>query len=183
MAASGKDVGLSHAEVIERRARGEGNAVAPTTGRTYPTILRESVFSFINNVLFVLCGALVALGEVSDAVIAAGVVLGNVAVSLVLEVRAKRTLDRIALLTRPRATVLRDGQEQIVDPAEIVRGDILVLRAGDQVIVDGPVASGKHLEVDESLLTGEAQAVSKRLGDPLYSGSFCVAGSGLYRAD
>ncbi len=157
--------------------------MAPATGRTYPAMLRDNVFTFINNVLFVLCAALIALGEVSDAVIAAGVVLGNVVVSLFQEVRTKRTLDRIALLTRPRAAVIRDGREQSVDPAEIVRGDTMIVRPGDQIIVDGPLVSDGELEVDESLLTGESEAVPKRSGDPLYSGSFCVAGSGVYLAE
>src|SRR5947209_379917 len=82
--------GLSSAEVSERRARGEGNSAPPPTGRTYATILRENVFTFINNVLFLLCIALILLGEISDAIVAMGVVIGNVLVSVAQEVRAKR---------------------------------------------------------------------------------------------
>ena len=133
--------GLSSAEVTERRARGEGNSAPPPTGRTYAAILRENVFTFINNVLFLLCIALILLGEISDAIVAVGVVLGNILVSVVQEVRAKRSLDRIALLTRPQATVIRDGREQRIDPAEIVVGDTLVVQPGDQILVDGPLIS------------------------------------------
>ncbi|HLJ68923.1 MAG TPA: HAD-IC family P-type ATPase, partial [Chloroflexota bacterium] len=175
--------GLSSAEVAERRARGEANTSPPPTGRTYATILRENVFTFINNVLFLLCIALVLLGEISDAVVAVGVVIGNILVSVVQEVRAKRSLDRIALLTRPQATVIRDGHEQLIDPAEIVRGDTVVVQPGDQILVDGPLISESALELDESLLTGESEQVRKQRSNVLYSGSFCVAGSGLYTAE
>jgi len=101
----------------------------------------------------------------------------------VQEIRAKRVLDRIALLTRPKATVMRKEQESLVDPGEIVIDDILVVRPGDQIVVDGPMVSDGHLEVDESLLSGESDLIPKRLGDHLYSGSFCVSGSACYRAE
>src|SRR3712207_4007092 len=111
--------GLSEAEVEARRARGLGNDLDLASSRPYAQIIRENVFTFINNVLFGLGIALVLLGRVSDAVVSVVVVLINVAVSVVQEVRAKRTLDRIALLTRPKATVIRDGRERAVDPSEI----------------------------------------------------------------
>jgi cation-transporting ATPase E len=175
--------GLSDYEVTKRRARGEGNKAPPPTGRTYSAIFRENVFTFINNVLFALCVALIVLHEASDALVAMGVVAGNILVSVVQEIRAKRTLDRVALLSRPRATVVRDGREREINPTEIVRGDILVAERGDQIVVDGPLVTPDSLEVDESLLTGEADVVVKHSGDVLYSGSFCVAGAGSYRAD
>jgi cation-transporting ATPase E len=175
--------GLSSAEVTERVARGERNGPAPSTGRTYVAIIRENVFTFINNVLFILCFGLLALGEISDALVASGVVVGNVLVGVVQEVRAKRMLDRISVVTRPRATVVRDGVRSEIDPADIVRGDILVLDPGDQILVDGTLVGDGEIEVDESLLTGESDHVSKRDGIALYSGTFCVTGSALYRAD
>ena len=109
--------------------------------------------------------------------------MGNILFSVVQEIRAKRTLDRVALLSRPRATVVRSGREREIDPTEIVRGDILVAGRGDQIVVDGPLVTSDPVEVDESLLTGEADVVVKHTGDMLYSGSFCVAGSARYRAD
>jgi cation-transporting ATPase E len=112
-----------------------------------------------------------------------GVISFNLVISLIQEVRAKHTLDRIALLTRPKATVVRDGREQQLDPGEIVVDDILVLHPGDQIVVDGPVIGGCHVEVDESLLTGESDLVTKHEGDRLYSGTFCVAGQACYRAE
>jgi cation-transporting ATPase E len=179
--------GLSTREVLERRARGLGNRDPVRTSRSYFQIICENVFTFVNMVLFGLGTALVLLGRPSDAIVSVLVILINVIVSVFQEIRAKRTLDRIALLTRPKATVLRDGQEQAVDPDEIVLGDILVLRLGDQVVVDGQVvgeASGgaSRAELDESLLTGESDLIRKQGGDPVYSGSFCVTGSILYEA-
>jgi len=154
----------------------------PATGRTYGQIVRENVLTFINTVIFLLCLALLALGQWSDALVSIGVIGVNVLVGLVQEVRAKRVLDRIAVLTRPKATVIRDGAEREIDPAEIVIGDVLVARPGDQVLVDGPVVGSGRIEADESLLTGESDAVSRGLGEELHSGSFCVSGSATYEA-
>jgi cation-transporting ATPase E len=144
--------GLTSQQVLERRARGLGHHAPARTSRSYAEIFRENVFTFINNVLFILGIVLVILGKVSDAVITVGIILINVLVSVIQEIRAKRTLDRIALLTRPTATVVRDGIEQTIDPDEIVVGDTLLVRAGDQIVVDGAVLEG-ILEADESLLT------------------------------
>lgn len=174
--------GLSASEVIARRARGEGNDIQFQTTRSYAQILRENVFTFINDVLFGLGIALVLLGRVSDAVVSVGVVLTNVLVSVIQEIRAKRTLDRIALLTRPKATVIREGREQPIDPREIVRGDLLVVRSGDQIVVDGQVVGDGRMDVDESLLTGESDLVPKRAGDVVYSGTFCVNGGAVCEA-
>jgi cation-transporting ATPase E len=174
--------GLSEAEVLARRARGQGNDARLHSSRSYVQIMRENVFTFVNNVLFGLGIALALLGRVSDALVSVGVVMLNTIVSLVQEVRAKRVLDHIALLTRPKATVIREGQERLIDPGEIVLGDVLVVRPGDQVVVDGEVIGAGHMEVDESLLTGESDLIPKGPGDPVYSGSFCVTGSALYEA-
>ncbi len=170
--------GLTSAQVEERRAKGLGNTQKQPSSRSYAHILRENVFTFINNVLFVLGLALILLGQTSDALVSVGVIFLNIIVSLVQEVRAKRTLDKIALLTRPKAVALRDGLEKTVDPSELVVGDILKIGAGDQVVLDGKQVSTGRIDVDESLLTGESDLVPKLSGSPLYSGSFCVNGSG-----
>jgi len=175
--------GLANAEVLRRRAGGQGNDAVLPTSRSYAEILRENVFTFINYVLFGLGVALVAMGQRSDALVSVGVVLANTLVGVVQEVRAKRTLDKIALLTRPRATVIRDGREQAIDPSEIVLGDLLLVAPGDQIVVDGRVVGNSRMEVDESLLTGESDLIRKETDDPVYSGSFCVTGSGYYLAE
>jgi cation-transporting ATPase E len=130
-----------------------------------------------------LCLLLVLLGRPFDAILPTAVVLANVAVSVFQEVRAKRKLDKIALLTRPTAKVVRDGCEQIIDPGEIVRGDLLVVGPGDQIVVDGTVVGDGTMEVDESQLTGESDLVRKRAGDEVFSGSFCVTGSAHFEAE
>ena len=174
--------GLSENEVATRKARGEVNAPPPAPGRTYRQIFIENVFSFINNVFYTLCLLLVLLGRPFDAILPMAVVAANVAVSVFQEVRAKRKLDKIALLTRPTAKVIREGREQTIDPGEIVRGDLLVVGSGDQIVVDGTVVGGGTMEVDESQLTGESDLVRKRAGDQVFSGSFCVTGSATFEA-
>ena len=175
--------GLSTHEVEERRAQGRGCVPPPVTGRSYLRIIRENVLNAINVILFSIALSLVLLGQYLDAFISVGVISFNMLISLVQEVRAKQTLDRIALLTRSQASVVRDGQEQLLEPEALVVDDLLVIHAGDQIVVDGPMVGGGRLEVDESLLTGESNLVTKHEGDMLYSGTFCVTGSALYRAE
>jgi len=175
--------GLSTRDVEAQRAAGKGAVLPPPTSRSYAQIIREDVFSLINTILFVLCLTLLLFGQISEAVVSAGTVLFNVVISVVQEVRAKRSLDRIALLTRPRATVMRDGQEHSLDPGDIVQDDLLVLRPGDQVVVDGPIIGDGRVEIDEALLTGESDPITKRSGDMLYSGTFCLSGTACYRAE
>jgi cation-transporting ATPase E len=174
--------GLSESQVIARRERGQGNDVQFRTSRTYFQILRKNAFTFINTVLFAIGIVLILMGQMGDALVTAGLVLLNVIVGVFQEGRAKHKLEQIALLTRPKATVVRDGREKSVDPSEIVLGDLLVARPGDQIVVDGQVVGDGRMEVDESLLTGESEHVLKQAGDPLYSGSFCVTGTAFYEA-
>ena len=174
--------GLTDAEANARRARGEGNRAKLDTSRSYFDILRQNAFTFINNILFIIGLVLILMNRWDDAAVTAGVMLLNIIVGVVQEARAKKKLDRIALLTRPRATIIRDGQERTVDPGEIVLGDVLKVSAGDQIVVDGIIVGEGHIDADESLLTGESDLVPKRAGDPVFSGSFAVNGSALYQA-
>jgi cation-transporting ATPase E len=173
--------GLSSAQVEQRRRAGQGNDYAPPTSRTYRDILLGNLINFINVVLFIIGGIMVSIGLISDAVTSVGLVVLNVVIGIFQEIRAKRQLDRIALLTRPRITVIRDAAEQHVDPSALVLGDMIVVRPGDQIVVDGVVVDGR-MEVDESLLTGESDLVEKVAGDEAMSGSFCVSGSAVYEA-
>jgi cation-transporting ATPase E len=171
--------GLTEAEAASRRAAGRGNTGTIATGRTYAQIVRENVFTFINDVILVLGVLLVVVGRPLDALVSLAVIGTNIAVSVVQEVRAKRTLDRIALLTRPTAALIRDGVERAVGPEELVVGDLLRVGAGDQVVLDGRLTMGR-LEADESQLTGESDLIPKRPGDPVFSGSFVVNGGGSF---
>ncbi len=169
--------GLTTAEADDRRRRGEANTAVGGTGRGYATILRTNVFSFFNTILFVIGVALLALGRYSDALVSVGLGLLNALISAVQEIRAKRKLDRLQLLDRTPVLVVRDGREVEVVPEAVVRGDVLRLRPGDQIVVDGPLLDGR-VEADESLLTGESDPVAKEPGDALRSGSLCVGGGG-----
>ncbi|GAB4457806.1 MAG: HAD-IC family P-type ATPase [Anaerolineae bacterium] len=173
--------GLTEDEAAARRARGQGNDVHLETSQTYLQIVRRNAFTFINTVLFGIGIVLILMGQLGDAVVTAGLVLLNVIVGVFQEARAKRTLDRIALLTRPQAAVIRDGVEKRVDPAEVVLGDALVVGSGDQIVVDGVIVSGR-VDVDESLLTGESDLIPKQVGDEVLSGSFAVTGRAVYEA-
>ncbi|MCB0137940.1 MAG: hypothetical protein KDD75_22740, partial [Caldilineaceae bacterium] len=146
--------GLGEEEAARRRAQGFGNDAQVKTGRTYGQIVRDNLFTFFNVVLFGLAAVLLVLGSPRDAFFTGAIALLNAVIATIQEVRAKRKLDAIALLTRPTATVVRDGAAQTIDPAAVVIGDIIVVGPGDQVIADGAVVGDETADVDESLLTG-----------------------------
>ncbi|MGK7905078.1 MAG: HAD-IC family P-type ATPase [Hormoscilla sp.] len=174
--------GLSDREVVSRRAAGQGNNVKLSTSRSYGQILRENLFTFINAVFLTIGVVLIKLQHFGDAFLVVVVILGGVVANVVQEMAAKRKLDQIALLFRPKVTVIRSGREQSIDPSEIVLGDLLYISPGDQIMVDGQVVGSGPMEVDESLLTGESDLIAKQAGDPVYSGSFCVNGSAYCEA-
>jgi cation-transporting ATPase E len=174
-------VGLAEAEVAQRQAQGLVNVARAKAGRSYAQIAKDNLLTFFNLVLFSLGLILWALGSPRDAFFTAAIALLNAVVGTVQEVRAKRKLDRIALLTRPKATVIRAGQTQQIDPAAVVVDDLLVVGPGDQALVDGPVVQGAA-DFDEALLTGEADAVPKQVGDQVLSGSYVLTGKLVYQA-
>ncbi|MDG2990266.1 HAD-IC family P-type ATPase [Candidatus Synechococcus calcipolaris G9] len=176
-------IGLTTAEVIACQEAGLTNAQGKESNRSYKDILRENFLTFINGVFFFISLVLVILGRPGDVIAIVLVVFLNTIISVIQEMRAKQQLDQIALLTRPRVTVIRDRQEQIIDPAAVVQGDILLAQPGDQIVVDGVVVGSGQMQVDESLLTGESDRIVKQAGDGVYSGSFCVSGSAAYRAE
>ena len=175
-------IGLSQAQVEERRQLGQGNDVKLPTSRTYKDIIRKNVFNPINVVLYTIGFGMLLVGDRRSAFATVMLVIFNAVVGIVQEVRAKRKLDQIALLARSTVSVIRDGQEQQVNPEELVLGDVLVVRAGDQIPVDGRLIDDAPIEVDESALTGESDLVHKELGDELLSGSFCVTGESRMEA-
>ncbi len=174
--------GLSSSEVIARRSQGLGNNVAFKSSRGAGQILRENLFTFFNLVLVILGILLVLFGSPIEGLITSGVLLINILIATSQEIRAKRKLDQIALLTRPVAVVIRDGEQQEIDPKDIVLDDLLCFGSGDQIVVDGIIVSQGRVDLDESLLSGESQLVAKYEGDEVLSGSFCVTGKGMYRA-
>ena len=175
------DGGLGAATVAERLAAGQTNATSARTSRTVLEIVRANVFTFFNGLLAGLWLVAALTGRWQNATFG-GVVVANAAIGIVQELRAKRTLDRLAVLNAPRARVVRDGAECELPVAEVVLDDLLVLTAGDQVPADGVVLDSMGLAVDESLLTGEADAVVKDAGDEVWSGSIVVAGRATIQA-
>ena len=174
-------VGLTSAQVAERRSRGLANAGGERTSRSVAEILRANILTRFNFILGVLLAVILVAGQPQDALF--GVVLvANALIGIAQELRAKRTLDRLAVLSAPRVRVVRDGAPRDIAVADLVAGDLVDLRAGDQLVADGVVRASVSLEADESLLTGESEPVGKRAGDRLLSGSFVVAGSGGYQA-
>lgn len=174
--------GLTERQVTQRRAVGQGNNVTLRSSRSYWQILQENLFTFINAVFFTISVVMALLSRYGDAFLVVVVIFGGVLVNIGQEIWAKRQLDRIALLNRPQITVIRSGQEQNLDPSELVLDDILVIRPGDQIVVDGVVVGEGRIDADESLLTGESDMVPKVAGDSVYSGSFCVSGSACFQA-
>ncbi len=176
-----RSAGLTAAEVAQRVADGRTNAVALRTSRPVTEIVRSNVLTFFNGLLFVLFVATMATGRWQNGLFG-GVILANAAIGIVGEVRAKRTLDRLAVLNAPHARAVRDGQTRVLDVAEVVADDLLELIAGDQVPADGVVVASEGLEIDEALLTGEADALIKSPDDQVRSGSAVVAGKGTFQA-
>ena len=168
--------GLSPTEVAERVARGETNATRRTTSRPLWHIIRDNVFTLFNAILTVCFVAILVLGDLRDGLFY-GIVVVNSAIGIVQELRAKVALDRLALLAAPVVAVRRDGETVILAPAQVVLGDIVVLRAGDQIVADATVLDAVDLTVNESLLTGESEPVAKTAGDPVLSGALVAGGT------
>ncbi len=173
--------GLSSGQVAERVSQGLTNAGGEHTSRSVAHILRANILTRFNLILGVLLAVILAVGQPQDALF--GIVLvANALIGIGQELRAKRTLDRLAVLTAPRVRVVRDGASREVAVGDLVADDLVGLHAGDQLAADGVVRDSASLQADESLLTGESEPVDKRAGDRVLSGSFVVAGSGDYQA-
>ncbi len=172
--------GLTEAEVVQLRADGKSNDVPARASRSVKEIVRRNVFTRINAILGVLLAIVLSTGSIIDGMFGL-LIIANSGIGIIQEIRAKKTLDRLAIVGQTRPVVRREGVSGAIAPDEVVLGDIIELGSGDQVVVDGEVIEESSLEVDESLLTGEADAVDKEVGAQILSGSFIVAGSGAYR--
>ncbi|PVC99678.1 HAD-IC family P-type ATPase [Streptomyces sp. CS147] len=173
--------GLSTAEVAERVARGEVNDVPVRSSRSITEIVRANVLTRFNLIIGVLWVIMLFVAPIQDSLFGF-VIVANTGIGIIQEWRAKRTLDSLAVIGEAKPTVRRDGVAAEISTHEIVLGDVIELGPGDKVVVDGVVAEADSLEIDESLLTGEADPVLKRAGDPVMSGSFVVAGGGAFTA-
>ncbi|MCK8614361.1 HAD-IC family P-type ATPase [Gordonia sp. C13] len=173
--------GLSAAEVAQRVAEGKVNSMPDRSGRSVADIVRANVFTRINAILGVLFAIVAFTGSLINGLFGL-LIIANSTIGIVQEIRAKRTLDKLAIVGQTRPRVRRDGEVVEVAPDEVVLDDIIEIGAGDQIVVDGEVIEATALDVDESLLTGEADPIDKDPGAQVMSGSFVVAGGGAYRA-
>ncbi|MBX7160506.1 MAG: HAD-IC family P-type ATPase [Acidimicrobiia bacterium] len=173
--------GLSESAVAERRARGQVNVAVEGPSRTTSRIVRTNLFTWFNGLMSTLFVIVLVFGSPADALF--GIVVAvNALIGIVQELRAKRTLDRLALVSAPRVRIVRSGKVVEAATGDVVLGDVLEVGMGDQIVVDGDVLATDGVEVDESLLTGESDPVPKRAGDGLMSGAFVLSGSCRFRA-
>ena len=173
--------GLTDAEVAQRVAEGKTNDVPIRAARSVSDIVRANVFTRINAILGVLLIIVLSTGSVINGAFGL-LIIANSAIGIIQELRAKQTLDKLAIVGQTKPLVRRQSGTTAVAPSDVVLDDIIELGPGDQIVVDGEVIEDANLEVDESLLTGEADPIAKDPGDQVMSGSFVVAGSGAYRA-
>jgi cation-transporting P-type ATPase E len=174
--------GLTTPEVAQRVASGDVNVVVFRSTRTYQEIFKENIFTLFHISFGIILALLALLGQLTDAFFSGITILSNIVVGVFQEVKAKRSLDKLALLSVQQTTVKRDGVSLIIPLGEVVRDDVIELKPGDRAPVDGEVIASASLEMDESLLTGESDSMPKQLGDTVLSGSFCISGSGCFRA-
>jgi cation-transporting ATPase E len=176
------ETGLTAEEVRQRVRAGLVNEVPERPSRTTREIIRANVVTRFNILLgALLLIVLIVLREPRDALFGF-VLLTNSAIGIIQELRAKRTLDRLELVAAPKVRVIRAGRAEETGLGNIVVDDLIEVQPGDQIVVDGVVATSNGMEVDESLLTGESDPILKEPGDECLSGSFIAAGSGRYRA-
>ncbi|MFT4044708.1 MAG: HAD-IC family P-type ATPase [Gordonia sp. (in: high G+C Gram-positive bacteria)] len=173
--------GLSAAQVAQRVANGQINTLPDRSGRSVGDIVRANVFTRINAILGALLAVVAFTGSAVNGLFGL-LIIANSGIGIIQEIRAKQTLDKLAIVGQARPKVRRDGAVTEVAQGEVVLDDIIEIGAGDQIVVDGEIVDVHGLDIDESLLTGEADPIGKARGDKVLSGSFVVAGSGAYRA-
>ena len=174
----GASEGLTELEAAKRLAE-RPSGTTPRTSRSYAGIIRANVFTVFNLILAVAGGVTLAFAEWRDALFL-GVLVGNAGIGSWQEIRAKRALDRLTALVMPVASVVRDGAVRRLHVDDVVTGDLVRIGPGDQVVADGTLVQAESLQLDESILTGEAALVDRGVGEPIRSASFAVEGHGEY---
>jgi len=171
---STKDFGLTESQVEERKALKLTNNTKIKASKSYFSIFAKNIFTFFNFIWLIIAVALICVESYSNLLFLVVIVL-NTALAIFQEIRAKRTVEKMSLVTAPKIKVVRDGQEIEILSDDLVLDDIMILSSGDQIPTDCIIVDGK-VEVNESLLTGESNAIVKSIDDPLLSGSFLVSG-------
>lgn len=167
--------GLTSAEVEAERARGNVNRVKERAGKSYGRIIADNLLTFFNFIWALVAVIMISIGSFENLTFLF-IIIPNVLIAIILEIRAKRTVEKLSVTTEPHATVLRDGELVEIDVTDIVLGDVMKIEMGKQVLSDAVVISG-YAEANESMLTGESDAIKKQEGDTVLAGSFLVSGS------
>ena len=173
--------GLTEQQVDERVAAGLTNVTPDARSRSIGDIVRANTFTWFNGLIGSLWIVMLLVAPPQDALFGL-VIIFNTGIGIIQEYRASRELSKLSLIGAVRPTVIRDGKQVEVGIAEVVRDDLILLSLGDQLVVDGEIVTSNGLEIDESLLSGEADPADKSPGDPGMSGSFVVAGTGVMQA-
>ena len=166
-------------EEAARRLEAAGPREPPASSRSYKSIVRSNTLTLFNFILAAFFVLILVAGAPADALFGF-ILIANTGIGIIQEVRAKRTLDRMALLVAPHARAIRSGEEGEIAADELVEGDLVALRAGDQLLADGTVVESTGLLLDESPLTGESRPAARAVGDGVMSGSFVVEGAGRF---
>ena len=169
------ETGLTAQQAALLMENGYGNTAIEPPTKTVGQIVKSNLFTYFNLVFFILAACIIAVGSWYNLTFMP-VVLANIAIGIFQELRAKKTLDNLNIINTPKGTVIRDGQQRSVPVEELVRDDIVVFATGSQIYADAVVVSGE-CQVNEALMTGEADEIKKAVGDELMSGSFVVSGS------
>ena len=182
--------GLNSEEVRKRISEGQVNTAPADKSKSVSSIIVTNVFSVFNYIIaFIVLAILFFYFQTKDinlilhSVGVFTIAITNTAIAIFQEIRAKKALDKVSLLLKKQVTVVRDGQEKLIEQDEIVTDDLIKIGRGDQAAVDGKVIKSNHLEIDESLLTGESHPINKKEGNEILSGSFCISGNGYYMAE
>ena len=173
-------LGLSNEEVLKRKEDGKVNYIPKAPSRTIWQIIRANLFTSFNAINLILAAIIILAGSPKNSLFV-GVIVCNTLIGVAQELRAKETLEKLSVVSMVKAKVLREGETKEIPASEIVLDDIIYLENGIQIMVDAEVVYSNGLEIDESMITGESDSISKKLKDNLYSGSFVVAGEGYAR--
>ena len=171
--------GLTHKEVEEKIKQGKSNKVKIKTNESIFKILRKNIFTYFNFIFLILTILLITSHSYRNLTFL-GIIITNILIGIIQQIRSKITLDKLSLLDKNKYTVIRDGKEEEIDSDNLVEGDFIILEAGKQIPADAEVVSGK-IYVNESLLTGEQNEIEKSINSNLMSGSFVISGRAVVK--
>lgn len=173
--------GLTSAQAAERQRQGWANLPVESPSKSIKEIVTSNLFTYFNLIFLIIAILLILVGSFRDLTFLP-VIVANTLIGIIQEIRSKKTLDKLSVLNAPKARVVRDGKVATVNADQLVLDDVVIFSAGNQICADAFVVQGE-VQVNESLITGESDEITKRIGDPLLSGSFIVSGKCAARLD